>query len=171
MMRQLGIAVILTGGFALGLAVAGLVPVYTYLVGINLTAVVLYGYDKRQAVNHRCRIRESVLHLLAAAGGTPGAIVGQMLFRHKTRDTRFRAVFLLIVALASGAGGSLPLHSTVTTGLVRMHVDVSPEFNGVASHDAGGIMVERRTRTQGRAGASDRGTAGRIVDEPRGERS
>ena len=37
--------------------------------------------------------------ILAAAGGTPGAFVGQLLFRHKTRDRRFRVVFSAIAAV------------------------------------------------------------------------
>jgi uncharacterized membrane protein YsdA (DUF1294 family) len=99
MTRQLGTAILLTGAITAGLIAAGLKPVFAYLAGISLTTLIMYGYDKRQAVRQKWRVRESVLHLLAAAGGTPGAIVGQLLFRHKTRDTRFRIVFLLTVVL------------------------------------------------------------------------
>jgi uncharacterized membrane protein YsdA (DUF1294 family) len=36
------------------------------------------------------------LHVLAAAGGTPRAFVGQIIFRHKTRKPSFQRMFVLI---------------------------------------------------------------------------
>ncbi len=88
---------------ALGLAVAlwwlGLAPAYAYLVSINTLALALYGYDKRQAVVGRTRIPELVLHAAALCGGSPGALLGQGLFRHKTRKFSFQIVFAGIIAL------------------------------------------------------------------------
>ncbi|MBP7936335.1 MAG: DUF1294 domain-containing protein [Phycisphaerae bacterium] len=49
------------------------------------------------------RVRESVLHLLAAVGGTPGALVAQQLLRHKTRDRAFRRVFWTIAVVQAAA--------------------------------------------------------------------
>ena len=99
MTRQLGIAILLAAGFTIAMILAGLKPVFAYLAGVSVATLILYGYDKRQAIKQGWRVRESVLHMLTAAGGTPGAIAGQMLFRHKTRDMRFRVVFLLTVVV------------------------------------------------------------------------
>ena len=68
------------------------------LAGINAATAALYGYDKHCAVVKKHRIPETILHLFALAGGSPGAFLGQQLFRHKTRKVSFRAVFWLIVA-------------------------------------------------------------------------
>jgi uncharacterized membrane protein YsdA (DUF1294 family) len=40
-----------------------------------------------------------MLHLLALLGGWPGAVLGQQLFRHKTKKVVFRLVLWLILAL------------------------------------------------------------------------
>ena len=42
---------------------------------------------------------EIVLHLLALIGGTIGALLGQMVFRHKTRKMSFRVIFIATVVL------------------------------------------------------------------------
>jgi len=92
---------------ALGLSLAlwrlGLAPAHAYLVSINVLALALYGYDKRQAIVGRSRIPEFVLHAAALCGGSPGALLGQGLFRHKTRKFRFQVVFVAIVLLQMAA--------------------------------------------------------------------
>lgn len=70
-----------------------------YLLGVNCATFAFYGYDKAMARAGKRRIRESTLHLLAAAGGTPGAIVAQRVFRHKTCDRSFRRVFWTIAVI------------------------------------------------------------------------
>ena len=70
-----------------------------YLLLINVVTFCAYGADKLQARRGGWRIRESTLHVLALAGGTPGALAAQLMFRHKTRDRHFRFVFAMIVAL------------------------------------------------------------------------
>lgn len=77
----------------------GLSTLYAYLVGINVTTIILYGYDKRQAIVAGRRVPELVLHLAALAGGSPGALLAQMLFRHKTKKLKFKVVFVGIVLL------------------------------------------------------------------------
>jgi uncharacterized membrane protein YsdA (DUF1294 family) len=69
------------------------------LVGINLATVAFYGYDKAIAGGKRTRIPEKVLHLLALVGGSPGALLAQLLFRHKTVKASFQRVYWLIVLL------------------------------------------------------------------------
>lgn len=70
-----------------------------YLAGISLVTFVQYGWDKRQARKQKRRIPEKRLHLLALLGGTPGAFLGQLAFRHKTRKKRFQIVFIGVVLL------------------------------------------------------------------------
>ncbi len=68
-----------------------------WLVLANLLALLLYGLDKRKAKKGAWRIPERTLFLLAALGGSPGAICGMLLFRHKTLKTRFRIGLPLIL--------------------------------------------------------------------------
>jgi uncharacterized membrane protein YsdA (DUF1294 family) len=67
-----------------------------YLLGLSLAAFLLFAWDKRCAVIGRRRIPERTLLMLALAGGTPGAIAGQRLLRHKTRKEPFRSRLLWI---------------------------------------------------------------------------
>lgn len=49
----------------------------------------VYAWDKTVAQNGGRRIRESTLHLMSLVGGWPGALVAQVLLRHKTRKPSF----------------------------------------------------------------------------------
>ena len=66
--------------------------------GWSLVAVMVYGWDKRMARRSGWRIPETRLHLLAAIGGVPGAVLAQRLFRHKNRKAGFQFVTGLIAA-------------------------------------------------------------------------
>jgi uncharacterized membrane protein YsdA (DUF1294 family) len=78
-----------------------------YLAGVNLATIGAYLYDKSVAGGSALwRVPEAVLHLLALAGGTPAALVGQHLLRHKTRKTGFQTWFWLIVALQAALLGA-----------------------------------------------------------------
>jgi uncharacterized membrane protein YsdA (DUF1294 family) len=67
------------------------------LVIINIAAFVVFGVDKIQSKRGRWRISELKLLLLAFFGPF-GAYAGMLLFRHKTRKTKFLLVpFFLIV--------------------------------------------------------------------------
>lgn len=94
----LGIVVLILG-LALALSVLGLSPLRALFAGLNLATLVAYGFDKWRARAGGSRVPETALHALAACGGTPGAFAGQMLFRHKTRDRRFRRVFYTIAVI------------------------------------------------------------------------
>lgn len=78
---------------------AGLYVLYAYLIGINIATMILYGYDKRQAIAAGGRVPELVLHVAALAGGSLGALLGQVVFHHKTKKLKFKAVFIAVVLL------------------------------------------------------------------------
>jgi uncharacterized membrane protein YsdA (DUF1294 family) len=98
----LGIAALLAVALSVLLWWLDLPVLYAYLGGINVATILLYGYDKRQAIAGGGRVPEVVLHLVALIGGSPGALVAQVLFRHKTRKFTFRLVFVGII-LVQGA--------------------------------------------------------------------
>ena len=60
------------------------------IILINIITFFVYGLDKLKAVNHWWRIPEWVLLGLAVAGGSVGAYLGMMVFRHKTLKPLFR---------------------------------------------------------------------------------
>lgn len=88
---------------ALALGRLGLTMNRWWLLGVAafLSAVtfVAYASDKGRAKSRGWRWPESTLHALEAAGGWPGALVAQRVWRHKTVKLRYQAVFWLIVAL------------------------------------------------------------------------
>jgi uncharacterized membrane protein YsdA (DUF1294 family) len=75
-------------------------PVWVHglYLGLSVVTFVVYAVDKRAAGRGAHRISENTLHLLALAGGWPGAIVAQQSLRHKTAKRSFRGVFWLTVA-------------------------------------------------------------------------
>ncbi len=75
----------------------GLPILCAYLIGISAIALLFYGYDKYQSRHSGFRIPEIILHVIALAGGTPGALLGQQVFRHKTSKRSFRLWFYLTV--------------------------------------------------------------------------
>ena len=94
-------AVVLVGGAAVICLLwrRGLPLWAAYLAGVGLATFLCYGFDKLQARAQRTRLPESLLHVGALIGGTPGAWLGQVVFRHKTVKPSFRRVFWLIVIL------------------------------------------------------------------------
>jgi len=70
---------------------------------LSLATFLIYGLDKVQAMRGKRRVSEWSLHLLALAGGTPGAALGQVVFRHKTQKKSFRRIFSLIVFIQAVA--------------------------------------------------------------------
>ena len=73
--------------------------VILYLVAINVVTFLLYGIDKFKAKRSRWRIPESVLLGLAVVGGSIGAWLGMMVWRHKTQHNKFKYGIPLILAI------------------------------------------------------------------------
>ncbi len=72
-------------------------------VVLNLLTFVVYYADKSAAQSGQWRVPENQLHLLALAGGWPGAWFAQQMLRHKSSKTGFRAVYWATV-VANCAG-------------------------------------------------------------------
>jgi uncharacterized membrane protein YsdA (DUF1294 family) len=64
----------------------------------NFSVVLLFGYDKRQAVISGRRLSERTL-LSSAIVAPFGALFGMMMFRHKTRNLKFVILVPVFTAL------------------------------------------------------------------------
>lgn len=83
-----------------------------WLLVINLTAFLVFGLDKWKAKRkeHRETVRrvpERTLFLLAALGGSVGALLGMKVWHHKTLHKRFRFGIPAILILQLAAAGGL----------------------------------------------------------------
>lgn len=66
---------------------------------INLIAFLVTLSDKRRAREHRRRVPERTLLLLAAMGGSPAMLGTMLLIRHKTRHLKFMLGIPAIMAI------------------------------------------------------------------------
>lgn len=80
-----------------------------WLVVINLVTFFVFGLDKwkakrTQAHPHTRRVPERTLFLLAALGGSVGALAGMRVWHHKTlhRSFRYGIPAILLAELAAG---------------------------------------------------------------------
>ena len=73
-----------------------------YLVAINFTTFLLYGYDKFIASSDRLRVPEWNLHGVAILGGSVAGLVSQQLFKHKRVKKSFQLVYWVIVIIQIG---------------------------------------------------------------------
>ncbi len=75
---------------------------FAWLLGANLVAFALWGFDKLQARRSGWRVPETALHLMSLLGATPAALIGMKLFRHKTMKMHFKLTYavLLLVQIA-----------------------------------------------------------------------
>ncbi len=74
-----------------------------YALLVNLLAFGMYAIDKRAAKKRRWRIPEAHLICIALLGGSAGALIAMLLFRHKTKHLKFTVTvpLLLIFQLAA----------------------------------------------------------------------
>ncbi|MGG7651472.1 DUF1294 domain-containing protein [Pseudomonas sp. ES4] len=88
----------LFGSISLWLRGVSVIPLVAYGV-VSLLAFLLYWSDKRKARSDHWRTPENVLHAVEFAGGWPGALLAQQLFRHKTRKLSYQLVFWIILLM------------------------------------------------------------------------
>ena len=76
-----------------------------YLAAINLLTFCVYGAVKRRAkIPGARRVPEKTLFALALLLGSPGALLGMLVFRHKTRHWYFRfGIPAILLAQAAAA--------------------------------------------------------------------
>ena len=60
-----------------------------WLIVINLATFAVYGIDKSRAKRGAWRVPEKTLFLLPLLGGSVGALLGMLVFRHKTKHWYF----------------------------------------------------------------------------------
>jgi uncharacterized membrane protein YsdA (DUF1294 family)/cold shock CspA family protein len=73
--------------------------------GASIITYGIYARDKTAAQNAGWRVPESTLHLMSLVGGWPGALIAQVLLRHKTRKTSFLIGYWLTVIVNCAALG------------------------------------------------------------------
>ncbi len=76
---------------------SALVPLII-IAAVSLVAFVMYGIDKAKAKRHAWRIKEIVLLGLGFCCGAPGALLGMVVFHHKTKHFYFWVVNFLGLA-------------------------------------------------------------------------
>jgi uncharacterized membrane protein YsdA (DUF1294 family)/cold shock CspA family protein len=65
--------------------------------GGSIITYSVYAWDKKAAQKAGWRIPEKTLHLMSLVGGWPGALIAQVLLRHKTRKPSFLIGYWLTV--------------------------------------------------------------------------
>lgn len=74
------------------------------VAGASVTAFVFYGVDKGLAKANTKRVPEVVLHLLALFGGFAGALLGMLVFHHKS-NFRAHPLFVPIIVISGALWG------------------------------------------------------------------
>ena len=67
------------------------------LLAINVITLIVYGIDKHKAKRGKWRIPEATLLMLAAVGGSVGAILATRIWHHKTLHAKFKYGLPLIL--------------------------------------------------------------------------
>lgn len=70
-----------------------------YIAVASAAAFAAMGIDKRAAKNGSYRISERTLMTLGAVGGAFGGLLGMLVFRHKTKHTKFKLGMPLLLLL------------------------------------------------------------------------
>jgi uncharacterized membrane protein YsdA (DUF1294 family) len=72
---------------------------FNWLIAASAVTLVYYGIDKALSKTNATRVPEVILHVLALAGGFVGALLGMLVFRHKSN---FRAHPLFLPTIIAG---------------------------------------------------------------------
>ena len=70
-----------------------------YLLIVNAIAFIAFGIDKYKAIKGKWRVPEATLIGTAVIGGGAGALLGMLVWHHKTKKWKFRILvpFFLIL--------------------------------------------------------------------------
>ena len=74
-------------------------PLLIWVACDSVVTFAAFGYDKAMARSKRTRVPEMVLLALTLSGGTIGALIGRVVFRHKTRKVSFRRQFWAVIGV------------------------------------------------------------------------
>lgn len=75
-----------------------------WIISAGVVAFVYFGLDKSLSKIGRTRVPELVLHLLSVMGGFIGALLGMLVFRHKS-NFKAHPLFLPVMLLSAGLWG------------------------------------------------------------------
>ena len=70
-----------------------------YLIVINIIGLIICFIDKRKAIKNKYRIPENILMMISLIGGCFGFFLGMILFKHKTRKSKFYISIPLIIIM------------------------------------------------------------------------
>lgn len=72
---------------------------YIWLIVINIITFVVFGIDKKKAIDGKFRIKELTLFVLSLLGGSLGGLIAMHTFHHKTRKWYFKfGIPLILIA-------------------------------------------------------------------------
>ena len=72
------------------------------IFALNCYAFFLYGSDKKKSKEHKQRVSENKLLLVALFGGSLGALLGMLFFHHKTSKPSFLIKFGIVILIQGG---------------------------------------------------------------------
>ncbi len=78
-----------------------------YIIGtfiMSLLTFLIYGFDKHRAIKNKHRISEKTLLVLAFLLGAMGAILGMVVFKHKTTRLKFKVFNHIFVIMHIALG-------------------------------------------------------------------
>lgn len=72
---------------------------YIWLIIINIITFVVFGIDKKKAIDGKFRISELTLFVLSLLGGSLGGFIAMHTFHHKTKKWYFKfGIPLILIA-------------------------------------------------------------------------
>ena len=71
-------------------------------LAMSIVTIAVYAMDKRKAVKSQWRIPEATLHICELLCGWPGAMIAQVVIRHKNAKLSFQLVFWAMVLINTG---------------------------------------------------------------------
>ena len=112
--------------------------IFVYLVAINVFTFCIYGIDKYKSQHARWRISESELLGLAVIGGSIGAWLGMLLWRHKTLHKKFKyGVPLILIAQIA----LILLLSCRTKQVFEKPVEIIEEHRYIPEHSPNVFLI------------------------------